>query len=216
VEAGAVELVSCGAPAPGTDLEVRGPDGGLGEGHVGRIFVRSPSLLREYFGRPGSPLVDGWLDTGDLGFLRDGELFVTGRAKDVIVIRGQNHSPQEVERAVDAVAGVRSGCAAAVAEVGEGGERLLLFVERRGPAAGAPPGLADECRRAVRAATGVEPDEVIVLEPGTLPRTSSGKMRRGEALRRWQAGTLGPPAPVTRLRLVQAMARSALAYLFGR
>jgi fatty-acyl-CoA synthase len=157
----------------------------------------------------------GWLDTGDLGFIEDGELYLTGRAKDVIILRGRNHSPAEIEQAVDAVAGVRAGCAVAVSWVPDGapGEVLALFVERSRRATAAElAALPDACREAVLGATGLAIDRLEVLAPGTLPRTSSGKLRRSEALRLYLEGGLTPPAPVTPLRLARAAARSGLAY----
>jgi acyl-CoA synthetase (AMP-forming)/AMP-acid ligase II len=160
-------------------------------------------------------LHEGWLDTGDLGFVHDGQLFLTGRAKDVLILRGRNHSPHEVEEAVGAVPGVRAGCAVAVSWLPEGdtGERLLLLVEaRREVAPASYPQIVAACAAAVRAAAGLHPDHVEVLAPGTLPRTSSGKLRRSETLRRWLAGELVPPSPVTALRVLAAAARSRLAF----
>ncbi|HEY2774397.1 MAG TPA: fatty acyl-AMP ligase [Candidatus Binatia bacterium] len=208
------EWVSCGEPLPGFAVRIRNDAGGhVGENRVGRIQVRGPSVMSGYFGRDDAPIdAEGWLDTGDLGFLRDGRLYVTGRAKDLLVLRGHNLAPEDLERAVDAVPGVRTGCAAAVAEIGESGERLLLFVEARQ----ARDGMAEECRRAVMAACSVSPDEVLVLEPGTLPRTSSGKIRRGETLRLARSGELRAPAAVNARTLGGAMLRSAVGYVRSR
>lgn len=206
------ELSSAGRPLPGFAVEVRDDEGRpLPERRVGRIFVRGPSLMRGYFGRQDAPIERGWLDTGDLGFLEGGALFVTGRGKDVIVLRGQNHSPHEVERAIDGVEGVRTGCSAAVGDMSTGRERLILLVEVRSDRAD----LAGDVQRAVRAGTGLEPNEVVLLAPGTLPRTSSGKVRRQESLRRFLSGELAPPARVTRVFLAGAIGRSALGYLKG-
>ncbi len=213
VAEGGVELVRLGPPLRGFGVEIRGPDGAsLPERSVGRLFVRGPSVMKGYLDREEQPIVDGWLDTGDVGFLVDGELVVTGRAKDLIVLRGKNHAPQDIERAVDGVAGVRTGCVIAVGDLGEDGERLLVFAEVRESVAG----LADACLAAVRAACGVEPDLVVLLQPGTLARTSSGKLRRGESLRRWKDGTLTPPDAVTPLRLAGAVARSWLTRMRNR
>jgi fatty-acyl-CoA synthase len=113
-----VEMVSLGKPLPDFELRVVGEDGrGVEGGTVGRIIVRGPSLMAGYLDQPeatAAALRDGWLDTGDLGFLHEGSLFLTGRAKDVLILRGRNHSPHEVEDAVAAVDGVRAGCAVAV------------------------------------------------------------------------------------------------------
>ena len=218
-----VEITSVGRPVPGFSLRVADEcDAAVGEGCVGRILARGPSLMDGYLNAPEATvraLRDGWLDTGDLGFLLDGELFLTGRAKDVLILRGRNYAPEGVEQAVHALGGVRSGCVVAVSHLFEGAdsERLLVFVERsrdagNGGRESAGDDLVNACRREILTATGLEADEVIVLSPGTLPRTSSGKLRRGETLRRHLGGTLAPPAPVSALRLLGAMARSRLAF----
>ncbi len=213
-----VELVSVGRPIPGVALELRSRDGAPVEaGEVGRIFVRSPSLLREYLGRPeatAAVLDQGWLDTGDLGFLWESELYLTGRAKDILLVRGRNHAPADLELAVDRVAGMRRGCAVAVSHRPEGREteEVLLFVEhRRGLAGGERAALAERCREAVLHTAGLPVDRVLVLAPGTLPRTSSGKLRRAETLRRHLEGTLTGPGRVNVATLGWAFARSWLA-----
>ncbi len=203
------ELVSCGFPLEDFAVEVREGDQRLPDGQIGRIWASGPSLMTGYLDRTDSPIHDGWLDTGDLGFLWQGELFVTGRAKDVLILRGQNHAPHELERAVDEVDGVRTGCSAAVADLEGGAERILLFVEIRE----SHPKQAEECHQAVLAATGVAVDEVLLIEAGTLPRTSSGKIRRGETLRRWRAGTLTPPDKVNLFTMAGALTRSALGFV---
>ncbi|MFP5286032.1 MAG: AMP-binding protein, partial [Thermoanaerobaculia bacterium] len=208
------EIVSVGRPLPGFRLEIRDEEGRpLPPGRVGRVWVEGPSLMEGYLNAPEATaraLRDGWLDTGDLGFLRGGELYLTGRAKDVVILRGRNHAPEEIERAVEGIPGVRAGCAVAASWMPENadGERLALFVEEARNATPDP----EACRQAVLRAVGLEVDEIVVLEPGTLPRTSSGKLRRQEALRLWLAGELLPPEPVTPLRMAGAMARSGLAY----
>src|SRR5690606_35136566 len=205
-----VEGVSVGRRLPGFALELRDPEGrALPEGRVGRLFVRGPSLMDGYLERPtesAAVLSDGWLDTGDLGFVADGELYLTGRARDLLILRGRNHAPSDVEAAADGVEGVRRGCTAAVSHraEGEATDRLLLFVERQrglaaGPEADGP--LAERVRAAVLAATSLAVDELVVLAPGALPRTSSGKIRRAEALRRHLSGQL-EAAPASRLAVV--------------
>jgi len=174
-------------------------------------------MMEGYLGRDQATaevLRDGWLDTGDLGFVVDGELYLSGRAKDVLILRGRNHSPVEAEHAVDRIEGVRVGCAAAVSYLPEGAdsEVLVVLVEaRRGEPSERFAEIAGAAARAVRSATGLEPDHVEVLEAGSLPRTSSGKIRRHEALRLWRAGELGVPSPVTAWRLAGAFIRSKLA-----
>jgi len=213
-----VEIVSVGRPLP--DFEVQVVDRGrreLPERRVGRVMVRGPSLMEGYLGLERATarvMMAGWLDTGDLGFIADGDLYLTGRAKDVLILRGRNHSPVEMEHAVDAVDGVRTGCAAAASFMPEGAdhEQLIVMVETgKGVSASQYPRIAEEVSRSVLAATGLEPDSVEVLEPGTLPRTSSGKIRRREALERWRAGALTAPTAVTPFRLVGAALKSSLA-----
>ncbi|HYZ90579.1 MAG TPA: fatty acyl-AMP ligase [Myxococcales bacterium] len=207
------ELASVGAPVAGVEVCVRDEAGrAVADGEVGRIHLRGPSVMAGYFqngAATAEALREGWLDSGDLGFVDEGELVVSGRAKDVIVLRGANRAPQEFEDALEGLAGVRPGCAVAVGIVREGGdgEELALLVEvERGKS-------LDE--NAVRARvverTGVRPEIVEVLAPGTLPRTSSGKLRRGEALRQLAAGELRAPRKVTLLRMAREVALSTAA-----
>ncbi len=213
------ELVSVGRPLPGFGVEIRGSRGQvMPPGRIGRVWVAGPSLMEGYLDRPeatAAALVDGWLDTGDLGFVAHEELYLTGRAKDLVILRGRNYAPDGIERAVAGLPGARLGCAVAASWLPEGatGERLVLFVEATHEAS--EPQLAalpSEVERVVLASTGLAVDEVMVLPAGTLPRTSSGKLRRGETLRRFLAGELRPPDPVSALRLAGAFARSTWAY----
>ncbi|HEX6203685.1 MAG TPA: AMP-binding protein [Thermoanaerobaculia bacterium] len=235
---GVRELASVGRPLAGFEVRVMPEGRGDGEaaagggrlravptassslpaGRVGRLWVRGPSLMDGYLGRPDDTaraLVGGWLDTGDLGFVHQGDLYLVGRAKDVIILRGRNHAPEEIEQAVWEVPGVRRGCVVAASDLPPGAEAevLVLLVESTRPL---PPEdgerLAAACARTALAATGLAAGEVEVLAPGTLPRTSSGKLRRGDALALYRAGELEPPAPVTPLRLAGALARSGMAY----
>ena len=210
----ALEVVSVGTPLRGFGIEIRDDQGSpIGEGRVGRIWAQGPSVMQGYLDRAEQPITEGWLDTGDLGFLLDGELFIAGRAKDIIILRGKNHAPQDIEQAVDDVDGVRVGCAIAVGELSSDGERLLVFVEYRDDPR---PSLAADCERAILARTGLKADLVLLVPPGTLPRTSSGKLRRAEALRQYQQGTLAPPDKVTPWLIAGARARSAWGYIQSR
>jgi fatty-acyl-CoA synthase len=212
-----VELVSVGRPLGGVELRVIDGEGrDLPPGRVGDIWARGPSIMAGYLGLAEATrevVRDGWLDTGDLGFIFDGELYLTGRKKDVLILRGRNHSPTEVESAVDEVAGARPGCSVAVTWLPEDadGEVLLLLVEkRRGGERPDDAELVAACRRAVLAATGLEIDVVEPLEPGTLPRTSSGKLRRAASLELYLAGELVPPAKMTRWRIAGAAVKGSV------
>lgn len=214
-------IVSVGSPVPGNEVEVRGVDGRpVPERTVGRIFTRGPSIMAGYFGQPEATartIVDGWLDTGDLGFVEDGELYVDGREKDLIIIRGSNHVAQEFEECLEDLDGVRKGCAVALGFVPEEGrgEQLLVLAERprtvgsnRNDAR-----VGEVIGRVILNRTGIKPHTVRLLAPGTLPRTSSGKLRRAEALRQFLAGELMPPRKVGRVRLLLEVVRSSLAFV---
>lgn len=215
------EIASVGRPVAGFEVEVRDEEGrALPERRVGRVFARGPSVMAGYVGAAEATAralgAEGWLDTGDLGFVSEGELFVTGRAKDVVIIRGANHAPQSFEACLVDVEGLRAGCAVAVGFTPPGGgeEALLILAElARGKdeEEGEARDLEARVRAAVAEATGVRPHTVALLPAGALPRTSSGKLRRGEALRRWLAGELTAPPTPGRLRLALAAARGAIA-----
>jgi acyl-CoA synthetase (AMP-forming)/AMP-acid ligase II len=212
-----LEIASVGMAIDGFELRILdSKKRDLPANQIGRLWIRGPSLMDGYFDRAEATdevLEDGWLDTGDLGFLYRDELYLTGRAKDVLILRGRSHSPTEVEASVDHVDGVRTGCSVAVSWLPDGadGEVMLLLVEaKHGVLQDSFGGIADQCRAAVRAATGLTADLVEVVAPGTLPRTSSGKLRRQEALRRYLGDELSPPDRVTALRLAGAAVRSSL------
>ncbi len=212
-EAETCELVSLGQALPGFELSVRDKDGGeLEEGRVGRVWLTGPSLMDGYFGLPAASaavLEDGWLDSGDEGFLWNGDLYVTGRAKETLIRHGRNFSATEIEAVAGEVEGMRTGCAAAVARrPDDGGEEVVLLAERRAAASVPSEALAAAVRSRVRTRLGLSLDRVVILAPGALPRTSSGKIRRREALSRFAAGTLEAPKRVGWLGLARALARS--------
>jgi fatty-acyl-CoA synthase len=218
--AGGREVASVGRPLPGFELVIVGPDRRpLSEGLVGRVLVRGPSLLREYLDQPeatAAALHDGWLDTGDRGFLLHGELYLLGRDKDVLIVNGRNYAPEEVERAVERVSGTRQHGTVAVSAPAQGtsSEEVLVFVElARDASADDSAALPERARAAVLAATRLCLARVVVLDPGTLPRTSSGKLRRQETLRQYLAGELAPRKKVTTGLVAKAVVRSTLAYL---
>ena len=221
--AGGFEIASLGRPVAGFEVRVIGADGEtVPERRVGRVECRGPSLMSGYYRQHEATsrvMRDGWLDTGDLGFLLDGELHLAGRAKDMLLIRGRNCAPDEVERAVAGVSGVRAGRVVAVSWLPDGaeGEELLVLIEasRGVPEAGFE-AIVRAATDAIVSATGLTPGQVVVVRRGTLPRTTSGKLRRGDALTQYLAGTLVAPGGVTPLRVAGLVARSWLGYRRAR
>lgn len=210
-----LSLVSVGRPVTGCEVQIVDTEGQeLAEGELGSVRVRGLSVMQGYHGAADKTAAvldsDGWLDTGDSGFWWRGELYLYGRTKDLIVIRGRNIAAQDVEHALEGVSGVRRGCAAAIGVLEREGEQLIVLVERsrRRKASQSDDELAQEVSRAVTRNTTLVPARVVVLEPGTLPRTSSGKIRRAEARRQYLLDALRPPKPVTAWRLALEVVRS--------
>ena len=193
-------LCSVGTPLPGVKLAIRDEeDNDLPHGKVGAIWLKGSGIMTGYLDRPdhnAKVFRNGWLDTGDLGFVYGGELYLCGRRKDLIIIRGRNYDPSIVEQAVDGIKGLRTGCAVAfgVDNPEDHTERLVVLAEERKESRVAHETLAALAAQEIRGATGLNPEQVVILRPGTLPRTSSGKIRRAEARRRWLAGELTAPA----------------------
>ena len=185
-------FVRCGPILPGHELEVRDETGAaLPEGRVGRIFVRGPSLMREYFRQPEATAAvlspDGWLDTGDLGYLSGGQITPTGRSKDLILLNGRNIWPQDLEwTAESGVEGLRSGDVAAIS-LGETEETVMLLVQCRSSDAAVRQRISDEVAALMRARHGVDA-QIRLVGPRALPQTSSGKLSRSKARAMFESG----------------------------
>lgn len=209
-------FVGCGRPFPGHDLRIVDErDRQVTERHVGEIVLRGPSVMKEYDGEPeltGEALRGGWLHTGDLGYLAAGELFVCGRKKDLIIVNGRNHYPQDLEWAAGEVPGVRRGNVVAFGAGAFGGrEKVVIVVESK--TAAVPAGLAEAVRRHVQETSGLHVDDVVVAPPGTIPKTSSGKLQRARTKARYEQGDL-LRRPIRReLVLLSELARSQWGYL---
>ncbi len=177
---GEAEILSCGHPLAGYDVTIRSDAGEvLGEGVVGEICVTGPSLFAGYLGvDPASHFwPDGSYRTGDLGFLDAGEVFVCGRLKDVIIVRGENLVPQEIERRVAELDGIRLGNVAAIGIRPSGGaEGVVVIAETTGRAD--PSTLKAQVAHEVRSWFGLRPLDVVLLPQGKLPKTTSGKLQR--------------------------------------
>jgi 1-acyl-sn-glycerol-3-phosphate acyltransferase len=183
-DAAPLRFVSCGLPLPGHAVQIVGPDRRpVAERVEGGVEFRGPSVTSGYFGNSQATtgvLHDGWMDSGDLGYRADGELYITGRRKDMIKKAGRNLYPQELEEMVGDLPGIRKGCVAAfgVADPTIGTERLVVMAESRDTAPAAVERLHAAVRERVVAALGIPPDTVVVARPGSVLKTSSGKIRR--------------------------------------
>ncbi len=214
----ALTFTSVGRAIPGHRVAIVDEQGrDLPERRVGHIVVGGPSLMREYHADPTATALvmrDGALWTGDLGFVAGGELYVTGRVKDVIIVNGRNHHAEDLERVAAAVAGVRQGGVVAFGTTDDatGSERVVLVCETR---------VIDDVDRdalAVRVADevlrvcSVPVDEVVLADPGTIPKTPSGKPQRGLTRERWSTGTLAarPSTPLATARLLLRSGASLL------
>jgi fatty-acyl-CoA synthase len=184
----AKRVVSCGEPYPGVEIRIGHPHDPLPERHEGEVWVRGPGVTDGYLNASGEGLlVEGWLRPGDLGYLADGELWVTGRSDEVVVVHGEKYHPEDIEWAVLRATGRQPGACAAFSAPDPGG--FVVVVEDDGDAAS---DLEQTVRNAVVAAVGIPPSAVHVVAPGTIPTTPNGKLQRSALRRRWSNGTSGP------------------------
>ncbi|MBC2653159.1 fatty acyl-AMP ligase [Novosphingobium flavum] len=189
-------IVNCGKPVQGMLVEIRGEAGKpLADHHIGKVWCKGRSVMHSYFRDPESTeacLVDGWLDTGDMGYMADGYLFIVGRAKDMIIINGKNHWPQDIEWAVEQLPGFHQGDIAAFSVQAENGEEVpAVLVHCRVSDPVERKKLHDQIKDKVRSITGMN-CVVELVPPRTLPRTSSGKLSRAKARNLYLAGEIQP------------------------
>ncbi len=191
-------IVNCGKPVRDMAVEIREEDGTpLPERAIGKLWCKGPSLMTGYFRDPEATaacMSDGWLDTGDMGYLSDGYVYIVGRAKDMIIVNGKNHWPQDIEWAVEQLPGFKSGDIAAFAITTPGGEETpAVLVQCRASDEGERQRLREEIRERVRAVTGMN-CVIELVPPRTLPRTSSGKLSRAKARKLYLDGEIKPYA----------------------
>ena len=198
---GATQIVSCGTPLPGLDVKIVDPDQhvALTPGHIGEIWIAGSGKCLGYWNNPertlkqfrarlvdDSPYDDGYLRTGDMGFLHEGELFVCGRIKDMIILRGQNYYPQDIENVVEKASSlIRANCIAAF-QIHEDSEPALAIV-----AEVKNPKVLPDARKiaaAVRSFLNVEVALISFIAPRAIPRTSSGKIMRHRTKQMWMEG----------------------------
>ena len=191
-------IVNCGRPVQNMKVEIREEDGSpLADGAIGKVWCSGGSVMRGYFRDPEATAacMDGaWLDTGDMGYMSDGYVYIVGRAKDMIIINGRNHWPQDIEWAVEQLPGFKAGDIAAFAITTPGGEETpAVLVQCRSSDESERLRLRDEIRDRVRSVTGMN-CVIELVPPRTLPRTSSGKLSRAKARNLYLAGEIKPYA----------------------
>ena len=196
------EFVSCGRPMDGHRVQVRGESGmPLAERHVGRIFANGPSVMPGYYLKAEESravLDDGWLDTGDLGYWSEGELVITGRAKDLMIVNGRNIWPQDIEWAVEALPRLRRGdaCAFSLEAIDGGIEEVIVLVQSFPAEPDETIALIGNIRQVVKETAGVDCRVELVSRQIGLPLTSSGKLSRTQAKTRFLSGAyLRPSTP---------------------
>jgi fatty-acyl-CoA synthase len=186
-------VVSCGVALPEHRIQIVGEDGRpVPERHVGEILLAGPSVMLGYYKQDqltAETVHGGWLHTGDLGYLSDGELFVCGRAKDIIIVNGRKYHPEDLERAVSDLAGVRRGRVVAFGAAEQGrADRVVVVLEPSGTMP--PDALAETIRRRISDMFGLYVDEVALVPGGTVGRTTSGKVQRAATKARYERGAL--------------------------
>ncbi|OZA94138.1 MAG: acyl-CoA synthetase [Erythrobacter sp. 34-65-8] len=195
-------IVNCGKALPDMEVEIRDANDAVrGERQIGKVWCRGPSVMHSYFRNeeatrdclvPGNDGKGAWLDTGDMGYMANGYLFIVGRAKDMIIINGKNHWPQDIEWAVEQLPGFNHGDVAAFSfEMDNGEESPAVLVHCRVSDPEERIRLHEQIRDKVRSVTGMN-CVVELVPPRTLPRTSSGKLSRAKAKRLYLAGEIEP------------------------
>ena len=190
-------FVSCGAPIEGHDIRIVDDEMHvLPERSVGRLQFRGPSSMQGYYHNTEATKAvyfDGWIDSGDLAYIADGELYIAGRRKDLIIKAGRNLYPVEIEELVGNVEGVRQGCVAVfgVTDEKRSTEQLVIVAETRERDKGKREAMVDAISQAVTAALDIVPDHVVLVAPHVVPKTSSGKLQRAACKSMYLNGRLG-------------------------
>jgi 1-acyl-sn-glycerol-3-phosphate acyltransferase len=193
-----LEIVACGQPLPGHEIRIVDQAGReLGERQEGRLEFRGPSTTRGYFHNEAKTrelVHNGWLDSADRAYMAGGDVYITGRIKDIIIRAGRHLYPQEIEEAVAGIPGIRKGGVAVlgVTDRATGTERVVVLAETRETDPTLRTALQARAQEVTTDIAGTPPDEVVLAPPGTVPKTSSGKIRRSAAKDLYASGHIGP------------------------
>jgi 1-acyl-sn-glycerol-3-phosphate acyltransferase len=219
----AIELVACGRPLPNHQIRIVDANGEVGERREGHLQFRGPSATSGYLDSPEKTreLFDGpWLNSGDLAYAAGGDIFITGRSKDIVIRAGRHIYPEEIETAVGNLEGIRKGCVAVFGstDARAGTERLVVVAETRLTEAGALAALRQRVAETAARLLEAAPEEILLVLPGSVPKTSSGKLRRAATRDLFREGSLGARPrsaahQIVRLAVAGLKARSSHAAL---
>ena len=227
-EVTAISFVSSGKPVPGHEVQiVDGAGHPVPERTEGFLWFRGPSATSGYYRNPkatqallpeGATASDGgfpWVNSGDRAYRADEEIYVTGRVKDIIIKGGRNLYPHEVEELATRAAGVRKGCVVAfgLSDEGSGTEKLVVAAETRERDAARRAAIAANVTQLVSQGLGLPPDRVELIPPGSIPKTSSGKLRREETKQLYLAGTLSAGRAPAWVQIVRLGTKSGISNL---
>jgi 1-acyl-sn-glycerol-3-phosphate acyltransferase len=204
----ALEFVACGRPLRGHQIRIIDATGEVSERQEGRLQFRGPSATAGYLDNPEKTreLFDGpWLNSGDLAYTAGGDVFITGRSKDIIIRAGRHIYPEEIEGAIGDLEGIRKGCVAVfgAADPGAGTERLVVVAETRLTEADALAKLRQQVEDTAARLLDAPPEQILLVPPGSVPKTSSGKLRRATARDLYRHGRLGARPPSASRQLVR-------------
>lgn len=218
----ALQIVPCGQPLPGYQIRLVDATGQeVGERQEGRLEFQGPSTTSGYFHNPEATqqlFHDGWLDSGDLAYMAEGTVYLTGRAKDIIIRAGRNIYPHELEEAVGNIPGLRRGCVAVFGspDPASGTERLVILAETRATDATERAHLRQQVEAITVDLLGTPPDDVVLALPGDVLKTSSGKIRRAASREHYERGVLGQPARAVWWQVVRLALAGVLPHLRQR
>ena len=218
-----IAFVSVGPAIPRHEVRIVNDEGeDAAERVEGQLWFRGPSATQGYYRNDDATAAlfpqgsaQGWINSGDRAYRADGEVYITGRVKDIIILAGRNLYPHEIEDVVAQVPGVRKGCVAAfgASDFSKGTERLVVVAETRERDRSARSRIAQAITAQVSAAIGVPPDVVEIVSPNSIPKTSSGKLQRDATKKRFLSGALGEKAAPAWLQIARLAAASSVGRL---